>query len=104
EARGGGPGVVLKTVGGAQDLIASITDRLAGVARLERRQPVDVGADQLRDLVEDLGSGARGRVAPGATLERGPCRLDGGVDVGWRGNGRGRHHFRGGGLDDLERL
>src|SRR5256884_764685 len=64
----GGAGVVLEALRGAQYLVAGVADRLAGVARLQRGQLVELRPDQLRDAVEHLRPDAGGRSTPGSPL------------------------------------
>ena len=104
EDPGGRPRVVLEALRGPQHLIARIADGLTGIARFELRQALGVRPDELGNLVEHLRPRAGGGVAPAASLERLPCRLYRGIDVGRRRKGRLRHQVGRGRLHDVEGL
>src|ERR1700675_3213991 len=58
-----------------------VHDRLADVARLEQRQPVDVGADEFRKAPQDPLALLRLHAPPRAGLETGSRRVHRGIDI-----------------------
>ena len=104
EDPGGRPRVVLEALRGPEHLIARFADGLADIARFELRQALGVRPDELGNFVEHLRPRTGSGVAPAASLERLPCRLYRGIDVGRRRKGRLRHHVGRGRLHDVEGL
>ena len=56
-------------------------ERLAGVARLDRPDPIRVLVDQVREAAEDVGAMAGRRLGPFAGFEHGAPGRDGAIDV-----------------------
>ncbi len=67
-------GEVGEEVGGQVDLGDRLPDGLAGVARLDRPDPVGVGPDQVGEPAQDGGTMTRCGLRPGARFEHGPPR------------------------------